>query len=367
MVEATNMFQQTGLALPALRGRQGSRTVYLTLPSNAILNNFFPIDIEPAEDRSQRGLDPNHARQIAQYISANPSEYALGAITYAVDSEGTFSEVEPGSNIGVLRLPLDAKLRSIDGQHRREGIRLAIDSVADLARESTALLIYVEQDLARRRQMFSDMNNTARKVSKALNVSYDTRDPFARVSGELADRHPLLIGRVDREGSRIQPGAGTLFTLASIHDALKRLFVGPSGRVKDSGRYEQNEIRARGEIFFDVMMRARPELQSGTSAALIEELRIKSILLSSTTLRVIASAFWTAGEQLNANLAVLVEPFTLCLAQIDFTPSASIWVKSGFVSPGRTTPNARSQEMRAASNALAAELVRIALENGFSR
>jgi DGQHR domain-containing protein len=357
MATVSNVFQQSGLSLPALRGRQGSRTLYLTLPSNSILNNYFPIDIEPSEDRSQRGLDPNHARQISQYITSNPDEYALGAITYAVDSDGTFTEVEEGSNIGLLRLPLDAKLRSIDGQHRREGIRLAIDTLKDLASHSTALLIYVEHDLAKRRQMFSDMNNTARKVSKALNVSYDTRDPFARVAGNLADSHPLLVNRVDREGSRVQPGAGNLFTLASIHDALKRLFVGPSGRVKDSGRYDEVEIKARGSMFFDAILSARPELGPGTLPDEVEETRSRSILLSSTTLRVVASAFWSASETLNITLTQLREPFTSILSQVDFGPSAEIWVDSGFVSPGRATPNARSQEMKAASDALTQVLV----------
>jgi DGQHR domain-containing protein len=352
MQNGTNIFTAAGLALPALRGTQGSRTLYLTLPSNAILNNFFPIDLEPSADRSQRGLDQNHARQIAQYVVANPDEYALGAITYAVDADGEFTEVEPGSGIGLLRLPLDAKLRSIDGQHRREGIRIAIDTVAELATQSTALLIYVENDLSKRRQMFSDMNNTARKVSKALNVSYDTRDPFARVAGELSNEHPLLVGRVDKEGSRVQPGSGNLFTLASIHDALKRLFVGSIGRVKDSGRFDELQIHARGTLFFDLLLEARPELAQNASQEQIEAARAESILLSSTTLRVIASALWAACLELDMDLSVLLHPFRDALARIDFRPSANLWVDSGFVSPGRTTPNARSQEMKSASDAV---------------
>ena len=358
MTESNYLAQQSGLALPALRGRQGARTLYLTLPSNSILNNFFPIDIEPAGDRSQRKLDPNHARQIANYIAGNADDYALGAITYATDKVGMFTEVEKGSNIGLLRLPLDAKLRSIDGQHRREGIRLAINVVSGLESQSTALLIYVEDDLSKRRQMFSDMNNTARKVSKALSVSYDTRDPFARVAAELADSHPLLSGRIDREGSRIQPGSGDLFTLASIHDALKRLFVGPSGRVKDSTRYDEEDIRLRGGVLFGAILASQPELGPGASQTKVEEFRARSILLSSTTLRVVAAAFWSASEELQTSLVELKAVFAECLERVDFKPSAAIWVESGFVSPGRSTPNARSQEMRAASDALTQQLMR---------
>ncbi|TBN57437.1 DGQHR domain-containing protein [Glaciihabitans arcticus] len=367
MTDSSSIFQTTGLSLPALRGQQGSRTLYLTLPSNAVLNNFFPIDMEPADDRSQRALDAGHARQIAQYITSNPTEYALGAITYAVDLEGSFTEVEKGSNIGLLRLPLNARLRSIDGQHRREGIRLAIDAVQDLGSQSTALLIYVEHDLAKRRQMFSDMNNTARKVSKALNVSYDTRDPFARVAAELADNHPLLEGRVDREGSRTQPGDGNLFTLAALHDALKRLFVGGSGRVKDSARFDEDQIRTRGSVFFDALLSARPELRPGVTAEELEETRSRSILLSSTTLRVVAASFWAACEATGVDALAIGGAFSGFLSDLDFSPSADLWIQSGFVSPGRATPNARSQEMRAAAEVIADLLIaRVHDENGVS-
>ena len=46
----------------------------------------------------------------------------------------------------------------------------------------------------RRRQMFADMNNTAKRVSKAVSISFDSRDPFARAVNDIAD-YPLLAGR----------------------------------------------------------------------------------------------------------------------------------------------------------------------------
>ncbi len=154
--------------------------MYLVLPTNDVLNTFFTTEMEPVDDRSQRALDPKHARQIGDYIVANPTEYALGAITYAVDQEGEFEPFEEGADIGLLHLPLTARLRSVDGQHRRRGIKDAIDVLAAVGEEHTALLIYVESRLDKRKQMFSDMNNTARVVSKAINVAFDSRDPFAR-------------------------------------------------------------------------------------------------------------------------------------------------------------------------------------------
>lgn len=349
-----------GLALPALRGEQGGRTLYLTLPTNAVLTGFFPSEIEGSEDRSQRPLDLAHARQIRDYIVSNANGHALGALVYAVDKAGIFEEVAAGTGIGVLRLPLDARLRSIDGQHRREGIRQAIPTVPELQNQSTAVIIYVEPDIAGRRQMFSDMNNTARKVSKALNVSFDSRDPFARAAVRISEEHLLLKGRVDRLSPRVLQGSGSLFTLAAIYDALKRLFVGPVGRVKDATRYDEGEVIARGIQFFDALSSARPELRE-LSADELDSLRSKSILLSSTTLRVLASAVWSAAEE-RADIDEIFLKLPKVLERIDFRPAAGIWQESGFIPTGRTTPNARSQEMKAASDSLAQLIANSPLE-----
>src|SRR5688572_13075524 len=128
------MFQSSGIPIPALRGRQGSRTMYLTLPRNKILNNFFPREFEadPADARSQRPYDPKRAEQIGNYMAGNRDDYVLGALTYAMDVPGSFREAEPGSDIGILTIPLDARLRSTDGQHRRGGIKEAMEALQEL-------------------------------------------------------------------------------------------------------------------------------------------------------------------------------------------------------------------------------------------
>ena len=351
MAEALSL---TGLALPALRGRQGSRVMYLVLPDNHVLNTFFTTEMEPLEDRSQRQLDPKHAREIGDYIVRNPEDYALGAITYAVDTPGHFEEVIPGSGVGVLRLPLNARLRSVDGQHRRHGIKQAIDELESIGGHHTALLIYVEEDLARRRQMFSDMNNTARKVSKAINVAFDSRDPFARVAKRLAERHPLLIGHVESQAARVRAGSPHYYTLGAVHDAAKRLFVGPNGRVKDASKFNDDAIYHSANGLFDLLSASRREFSLAKDATILDDLRRTTLLFSSTTLRVIAGTVYIVlGPGAGADaMTELAQAFS----RIDFSPNAKIWVDSGFVSPGKATPNARTQELLSATDALVAEL-----------
>jgi DGQHR domain-containing protein len=349
-----SQFGSTGLALPALRGKQGSRVMYLVLPENNVLNTFFTTEMEPQEDRSQRQLDPKHAREIGNYIVENEDEYALGAITYAVDKPGEFEEVIPGSGVGILRLPLNARLRSIDGQHRRHGIKQAIDFRESIGGHHTALLIYVEEDLKKRRQMFSDMNNTPRKVSRAINVAFNSRDPFARVANQLVAEHPLLEGHVEVEAARVHPGSPHFYTLAAVHDALKRLFVGSTGRVKDNAKFNEFNIHQTGVAFFDLLGASRPEFSDAKDPDALDRLRGTTLLFSSTTLRVIAAATYAvagpgAGPE---ELVELAGPFSA----ISFAPDAKLWVDCGFVSPGKATPNARTQEVVAATEALIAAL-----------
>src|SRR5262249_14512274 len=147
-----------------------SRTFYQVTVPNSVLNNFFTVNMDPPAEKSQRQLDPKHAHDIRDYILENPDEYLLGAVVYAVDQECVFKESEISPSIGTLTIPFGTNLRSLDGQHRRSGLNEAIAEDSEIGNEDTAVLIYVEPDVAKRRQMFSDMNATPKVVAKALNV-----------------------------------------------------------------------------------------------------------------------------------------------------------------------------------------------------
>src|SRR5205085_10912040 len=156
-------------------------------------------------------------------------------------------------------IPMSAQLRSLDGQHRRVALKEAIDEDPELAEDYTSILIYVESELVERRQMFSDMNATPKVVAKALNVSFDNRDPYARVAVQLANEHPLLSGHIEMQGARVRSASTDYFSLAGVHDALKRLDLGltiPRGRRSDA---DVDQIHRLGSSFFDLLEEARPE------------------------------------------------------------------------------------------------------------
>jgi DNA sulfur modification protein DndB len=350
----TDMPLVQGMQIAALRGKQGTRTVYQVMVQNSVLNNFFTINMDPPSESSQRQIVEKHATDISDYIVANPEEYVLGALIYAVDQECTFSPSAISPDLGVLTIPFGTNMRCLDGQHRRKGLNEAIAQDEEFAKDYTAVLIYVEPEVQKRRQMFSDMNATPRVVAKALNVKFDSRDPFARAAQRLVAEHPLLRNTTETEAARVKPNTDKWFSLGAVFDALKRIQVGAGGRVRVASNYDEDVIVARGKQFFDLLETSRLEFSELRSGVSPELMRSKSILLSSTTLRALAGA-------INLRLQEDGESGDLstygpALSSIDFKPGAPMWQSTGFVSPGKSTPNARNQEVIAATKAIAEAL-----------
>lgn len=348
-----------GLTVSALRGKQGDRDVYALLPSLGILDHHFSNKVARGEQREQRHLDEKRASDIADYV-CDKDDYVLGAITYAVNMEPRFEEFEPGSGVGRLFIPYQAKLRTVDGQHRREGVKQALEVQEELATQGVVICLYVEPSADRRRQMFSDMNSHQKPVSKSINVSFNQRDPFARAVQGLVGTHELLKDRVEMEKASVSPSSTKLFTLGAVYDCLLKLYVGMGGRVRKRDEYKDAAILTEGTNFFALLLAARPELQEIVSGSIApRDLRPKSILASSTTIRVLAGAHWTCVRGKDGVGTMTRARFGQLLAQIDFDPGNEFWSKNGFVTPGKTTPNSRLQEMRRAADAIATEIRRL--------
>jgi len=361
-----NVANRPGTYVYALKGKQGDRQMYLLLVTNNMLLRNFAAEAEVADpERVQRSLDKRHAGDIVAYIVENPADYILGAMTYAIDNvdDADFTPAGPGSNIGTLLLPMDARLRCLDGQHRRQAIADAVRDDEAIGDDYSAVVLYVEDDYTKRRQMFSDMNATPKVVSKALNITFDSRDPYAQAAQQLAEIHPLLKGAVETEKARINAADPNIFSLSGVYDGLKRYDLGmvlPRGRSPK--RRTVPELIEVGTELFDVIDAARPEygeikdelarLEPGKEQGdLMKTERRKTLLFSTTTLRVIAGALHEAKKIDGQDD---VQLYRDRLARIDFKPDSKLFTdpQVNFVG-GTGTPSARNQEVFAATRALA--------------
>ena len=348
------------IPLPAIRGKQGGRTFYVSNLPNLLVRNFLR-DVQSAVDiseRSQRPLDPKHADDITNYLKSNVNEYVVGALTFAMKTEGEFTPLpnqsSDGYELGTLQFNLVQEFHSLDGQHRRQAIIKAMEEVDSIRDDSTAVIFYVEPDLTRRQQMFSDMNSTPRKVSKSLNIAYNNRDPFARAAKQLAEDHPLLKGRIEKLQPRVKSDSTDFFSLSSIQDAVKRVVTGSISKGVVIEDLTDNEIQRRGGEFFDLLLRSRNEFTAAaTDPKVLQKFREDTILFSSTTLRVLAGAVGRANQYYKAQTPIAIhDKLVNALAKIDFGVNSDLFIDSGFIAKGSSTLSARNQEIVAAIRAV---------------
>ncbi len=112
----------------------------------------------------------------------NEENYVFSALTASIDSEVTFEPVEMQANIGSLHIPMTAKFIINDGQHRRAAIEVALNEKPDLAKETIAVVFFLDPGLQRCQQMFADLNQYAIRSAKSLNVLYDKRDKLSQIT-----------------------------------------------------------------------------------------------------------------------------------------------------------------------------------------
>jgi DNA sulfur modification protein DndB len=313
-------------------------------------------------ERSQRPLDPKHADDITNYLKANVNEYVVGALTFAMKTEGEFTPLpnqnSDGYELGTLQFNLVQEFHSLDGQHRRTAIIKAMEEVDSIRDDSTAVIFYVEPNLTRRQQMFSDMNSTPRKVSKSLNIAYNNRDPFARAAKYLAETHPLLKGKVEKLQPRVRADSADFFSLSSIQDAIKRVVTGSIAKGVLVDDLTDAEIQRRGGEFFELLQKSRAEFAiAANDQKALQKFREETILFSSTTLRVLAGAVGRANQYYKAQTPqAVIDKLAKTLKGIDFSVNSDLFIKSGFIAKGSSTPSARNQEIVAAIRAVTEEM-----------
>ncbi len=135
--------------LPAIRGKQAGREFYLVMCPLRLLPRLFRFDdddIQP-ELQAQRVLNKGRVPEIARYITENPDSYVLSSIVGSIDREVRF---EPAAGqagragLGILRLPISARLLIHDGLHRRAAIEAALRLKPELGDETISLVLYVD-------------------------------------------------------------------------------------------------------------------------------------------------------------------------------------------------------------------------------
>jgi DNA-sulfur modification-associated len=381
----------------ATRYAEGGRTVYdFELPLD-VIPQVFAVPDPDRPTLGNRRVDPRHARSFANYVRENeawvaPSLLMRGPEIFSWDPKMGMA----GVSFGIMGIPRSAKrdIRIIDGQHRILGFFYAVEDLARELDEARALLadaqkegdknlaaqfmkkvaklqkqrdrlasehlgvqIHVETDQDRFEQMFFDVADNALGITQAVKVRFDSRKVMNRALDGVM-RHALLRDRVDLEQDRVVGQNTNLLGAGHVVDITRAVNVGISGRVsrRQEDEFEVGAIVERAQAFFTVLLDAFPDLVKVADEEITTvELRQRSLLGSSTMLRVLAGVYYELLQKGYSDEEIA--DFFAILSKYMDAPitDASPWltIRSKVFSAGAMAPTARRQDLRSLTDEIA--------------
>ena len=159
--------------------------------------------------------------EIASYLETRPERFFNAIVVgiyggspdwLPVDIED-IDEIHPlnladraRESVGILQLSGDEKLFAVDGQHRVEGIKIALSNAPELEEEELAVLFVGHsqspEGTARTRRLFTTLNKYAKPVTRSEIIALDEDDTFAIITRMLVNQYNGL-SRTSEEGKRL--------------------------------------------------------------------------------------------------------------------------------------------------------------------
>ncbi len=328
------------VTFPAMRGKMGNREYYVAMIKLVHVVRLFEYEDWselPPEQRAQRVLQKSRIPEITRYILENEEGYLFSSLTASYDCEPVFASFEEQENCGLLTVPLEAHLVINDGQHRRAAIQEALKENPKLGDETISVVLFPFEDIERMQQMFSDLNRTARKTSKSLDILYNHRDLMSQLTLATIDRVTVFRNMVDKDKVSLPMRSPKLFTLGSLFEACTALL----GNVSEPDFHEKCALTMQ---FWDAVARHIPEWAKAASGEIRpSELRQEFI----HTHAVVLYALGSMGRTLVSVHPDDFEDRLATLASINWRRTNKEW--SGVAMSGQDVVNRRQSKLDTAS------------------
>ena len=282
---------------PAVRGVQAGREFYVAMCPLAVIPKVFAPDEsnQHAHKRGQRILNERRVPKLARFVLENPRDYAFSAITACIDGSASFEPIGQDLDweLGRLRVPMAANLLITDGQHRWRAICEVLRREPSLANETMPIVLYLNEGLERRQQIFADLNMHGVRPTRSLGILYDHRDPLAAMARMLADEVPLFADRTEVEKTTISNRSAKVFTLSAIYQATAALLGKQAG---DSAEEPDFQLALK---FWQILGEVIPEW-SAVVANETKPWKLRAQYIHAHG--VVLQAFGAAGRQLVAEV-----------------------------------------------------------------
>lgn len=225
------------LTLLAMKGIQAGQTYYMSnMMFCDIVKSFeFISDDLPIEAKYQRELNLKRAEAFSQYLlknHENKQPYVIPTIIASV------TECRYDDNTNLLFIPPSARMIINDGQHRREGIKIALEQKTDLAYETVGVQLYFDPKLKRAQQIFSDINFNAKPVTKSLSLTFNKRDSDANTTQSVVNGVPLFYRFTEREKPSVNSSATKVFLYSNLHSVINTIFEAMQAKKENAIKYQ---------------------------------------------------------------------------------------------------------------------------------
>ena len=242
------------------------------------------------------------------------------------------------------------KVRELEAQRER------------LAQERVSLLIVIVDDPKEYRQVFVDIADNAKGITRTTRALFDTSKIVHRCLDDVM-QHPLLRERVDLDRDRILGDNPSVMGAKHVADVIRTLQVGIAGRIsrRQEDEFHEADLINRTKVFLDVLVDAFPDFAAVAEGSLpMGELRKRSLLGSVVMHRVLAGCYHElTGEAADSSRMnrLQVQRFFERLAPFMAAPvqSDSPWLKLTDDFPENAmAPVSRSQNLKHLTNTLVA-------------
>ncbi|WP_430410860.1 DNA sulfur modification protein DndB [Kordia sp.] len=196
------------MKIPALRSKIGELTYYVTtLTFNQIRDFVSPIDdqlhtSETLRDLIQRSITENYV-SIKNYILNQPNMFFSSLVLAVYDNYPNWEEIKVSyeedeyNSIGLLSFPGLHKIFPVDGQHRVEGIKAALEENPELGINKISVIFigHDNNNKEKTRRLFTTLNRYAKPVSLRDIIALDEDDTVAIITRSLLENFELFKGR----------------------------------------------------------------------------------------------------------------------------------------------------------------------------
>lgn len=274
------------LLLPALRAKFGDWWYYVTTMTFAQVSGAIRPVNEIHEKKElttwiQREIKPERKQEIADYLTKQPQRFFNALVVGIYGGEPAWFPVAVGDSpnlkeikveerertaFGLLSLAGTEDIFAIDGQHRVEGIKLALTENPDLADEEQCVIFVAHHTTAvgreRTRRLFSTLNKYAKPVSKAELIALSEDDSFAIVTRRFIDGYEGLSANFVpfTKTAAIPNGDDTsVTTVVALYDLVREISfpAGHKGRkaaeVGPPQTEKVEEIYRQSAAFWDAL------------------------------------------------------------------------------------------------------------------